>query len=241
MSKKFSLMGIRIDECSLVDKGANPGARVLLFKRDAEGTKGGIIPEGQRGGAMTVNINAAGLAESVRKAIFENIDKLKKLWRQDTDVEKKLAERIAASKTTLEKVGHPVKQGGAAPDTTIEKFASSLADLHKCCGEVANIAPSYVHQQVASTFDELMERREVQQSAEEFRTLVYALQDSMTSIVNDQETPEDVKRDLLLRSLNEFKAAVEEEIAEQGEAELYMTKSAAQIAIARSRVALNRI
>lgn len=314
MTKRYSLSDMVLDECSLVDKGANPGARVLLFKRDVEGT----TPEGQRGGVLDINVDGKTVVDAVRKAISESIARLTSTWRREVVVSSELAARIAVSRKGLAKHGehdqssHGGNSGGSGRDSVERNLSVARAEnlIHtaqsyqtrtfgseseardakktiadrlrsardgykkkidagddaytsayslldsfmadnkirkdKAVAVVANVRKAYENtvatmpttiQSEAVLFDDLTAGREM---SDQLCRMVYALQDSINSIMQDQSLSPDVRADMALRSINEFHAAAEAEFdTEEDEAELYKSLIFARAAITRSRLVLN--
>lgn len=325
MTKRFALSNMILDECSFVDKGANPGAKVVFWKRD----EAAVDPTRQNIVNTTLNIDVAQIMKAVQDAIAavknsEAVEEVKEMvgaavkrtkvfltkagdWdeskhpreadgkfgggggvssgadsgktvdyvraasalrsalkdfppgkdpklgvnRNEQARLKELLSRIGQGNTRFSEedkrvlrqvISRTKKSASFTADLSkheesVAKFVSDLVTLHKSCCEVAATSPSSIQPAVAATFDELLERQDVQERAQELNHMVYALQDSINSITNDPELRDDVRRDLLERSLNEFKAAVEEEMGEQPE-EDYMAKATIQAAIAKSYLAL---
>ena len=133
MAKRNRLHSMSLDEISLVDRGANPGARVVIFKRDG-----------------------------------------------------------------------------------LDENASDLEELKKsCCDSMSVPAPAMVSV-MAETFDELEQKEEVRDRINEYRDMVYTLNESLNSILNDPDLQEDERMSLLEQSIQEFRDAVTKEIADEG-------------------------
>lgn len=108
--KATKLVKVTINEISLVDRGANPGARMLLMKRDDAGTAG---PTGD----LTMAEKTAPTLEQLDKAVQDAAAENAKILAEKTKLE--------ADKAELQ------KQLDAANAAAVEKAAKESADLTK--------------------------------------------------------------------------------------------------------------
>ena len=106
----------------------------------------------------------------------------------------------------------PTAKGGEKSESPVKKFFSAIAkalgiaeDEH--VGEaIEEIAKGYE----AATFGEKMDEQKRRRVTSEIWDVCYALEESLCSIICDDEVPEDEKPAMMEQSLNEFAEAVKE-------------------------------
>ena len=106
----------------------------------------------------------------------------------------------------------PTAKGGEKSESPVKKFFSAIAkalgiaeDEH--VGEaIEQIAKGYE----AATFGEKMDEQKRRRVTSEIWDVCYALEESLCSIICDDEVPEDEKPAMMEQSLNEFAEAVKE-------------------------------
>lgn len=102
--KRFKLSHLLLDEISFVDRGANPGARVLLYKAASRAAKGGVT-EGESDMSFDdlLKKHLAGLGvadDQIDDAVSEIVGEIEKA--AGDDLQAKIDEAVAKAKTEAE-------------------------------------------------------------------------------------------------------------------------------------------
>lgn len=195
MSKKNRIFDIVLDEVSLVDKGANQGAHVILMKRDEAFNKQAT----KREEGEDFPAKAFAYVPDPEKPSTWKL----RLW--DSIAEKETAAQVGRAVAALGPGFRGQRVQIPSEDLPAVKNKVLAAWLKVNEGKTRADAPAALTKSEAVSFMELMQLKEIR---EKLFDIVCTFEQASSSILHDDELPAAEKKDKLVESAAQFQAAL---------------------------------